>query len=322
MTDNFKRIRRARAAMAARAAPWIRSHREGSIVPRRSVPGRALVVVVAIMAFLSSITTGVVSVVQSSAAEWQSEVSQEVTIQIRPAQNRDIEGDVSRAAQIARSHPGVEDVQPFSRAEAARLLEPWLSGGRVIEELPVPRIIVVKLHAGGADLAALRKALADNVAGASLDDHRGWIEQMRAVASTVLIVGLGVVILMLVATILSVVFATRAAMAVNRPTIEVLHFVGARSAFITNEFQRHFLLLGLEGGLIGGGLAILLFGFASALVGFGAGSAASAQLSTLFGTFTLGFGAYLTILTQIAVVAAASALTSRYVIVRALATVE
>ena len=46
--------------------------------------GRALVAVVAIMTFLASITTGAVLLVSASAAEWQSEVASEITIQVRP----------------------------------------------------------------------------------------------------------------------------------------------------------------------------------------------------------------------------------------------
>ena len=61
---------------------------------------------------------------------------------------------------------------------------------------------------------------------------------------------------------LSVTFATRAAMATNRAVIEVLHFVGAEDSFIAGHFQRHFLQLGLKAGLIGGGGAIALFALA------------------------------------------------------------
>ena len=69
---------------------------------------------------------------------------------------------------------------------------------------------------------------------------------------------------MIAATMLSVTFATRGAMAANRPVIEVLHFVGAKNGYIAGHFQRHFLLLGLQGGAIGGGAAIALFVLARA----------------------------------------------------------
>ena len=68
--------------------------------------------------------------------------------------------------------------------------------------------------------------------------------------------------LVLAATVLSVTFATKGAMAANRPIVEVLHLIGAKDGFIAGEFQRHFLLLGIKGGAIGGGLAMALFALA------------------------------------------------------------
>ena len=85
---------------------------------------------------------------------------------------------------------------------------------------------------------------------------------MRTMAGTAVAAGVGVLMLMIAATMLSVTFATRGAMATNKPVIEVLHFVGAKNGFIAGHFQRHFLLLGLEGGAIGGGAAIALFALA------------------------------------------------------------
>ena len=50
--------------------------------------------------------------------------------------------------------------------------------------------------------------------------------------------GLVILILVVAATMLSVTFATRGAMATNKPVIEVLHFVGAKNGFIAGHFQR------------------------------------------------------------------------------------
>src|SRR6202041_2599062 len=99
------------------------------IVPRASIAGRALVAVVAIMTFLASITTGTVLLVSASAAEWQSEVSSEITVQIRPAPGRDLDRDAAAVADAVRAQPGIVEVRPFSREESAKLLEPWLGSG-------------------------------------------------------------------------------------------------------------------------------------------------------------------------------------------------
>src|SRR3954463_9849640 len=283
MTDLRTDLQIDQDLMTPRAMAGYMPRGDTPIVPKRSIAGRALVAVVAIMTFLASLTTGAVMLVRSSAVEWQSDVAREVTIQVRPGQGRDLDAEVARAVEIARAVPGVGEVRAYSKAESAGLLEPWLGSGFSREEWPVPRMIVGKRPSPGVDLAPLRKALSERVAGASLDDHRAWIDRMRTMARTTIAGGIGVLALMLAATVLSVIFATRGAMATNRPIVEVLHFIGAKSGFIAGQFQRHFLMLGLEGGLIGGGLAMLLFGAASIAARMSVGTASGEQVATLFG---------------------------------------
>src|SRR5881394_3014272 len=236
---------------------------ESPIVPKRSIAGRALVAVIAIMTFLASLTTGAVMLVRAAANEWQADVAREITIQIRPVAGRDIEMEVIKAAVIARASAGIAEVRPYSKEEATQLLEPWLGSGLQLDDLPVPRLIVVRIAPGAApDLGQLRQTLAEQIPGVSLDDHRSFVDRMRAIAGAVIVLGIGLLLLVFCATVLSVVFATRAAIATNRPVIEVLHLIGAKDGFIADHFQRHFLQLGLQGGLIGGGAAIALFALA------------------------------------------------------------
>ena len=293
------------------------------IVPRNSIAGRSLVAVVAIMTFLASMTTGAVVLVRTAASDWQAEVAREITIQVRPQTGRDVEAEVRKAADIARAAPGVADVRPYTKEESSRLLEPWLGTGLALDDLPVPRMIVVKVAPDVTpDLASLRKTLSDQVAGASIDDHRGWIEQMRAMSRTV--VGAGIIILLLVfaATVLSVTFATRGAIASNRPVVEVLHFIGAPDSFIARHFQRHFLWLGLKGGLLGGGAAILLFALAELVSRWLTSDAGADRVSALFGTFSIGTAGYVAVAVQVIVIAVLIAATSRQTVNRQLQSLE
>ena len=119
-------------------------------------------------------------------------------------------------------------------------------------------MIVARVQPGTAlDLAALRSRVTQVAPTASVDDHRAWIERMRSMTGATVFAGIGILALVIVATIISVSFATRGAMAANRPIVEVLHFVGAGDRYIANRFLRHFLRLGLQGGVIGGGVAML-----------------------------------------------------------------
>ena len=242
---------------------------------------------------------------------------------MRPVQGRDLDAEVARAVEIARAVPGIGEVRAYSKEESARLLEPWLGSGLALDDLPVPRMIVVKLPSGGVDLAPLKKALAEKVAGASLDDHRAWIDRMRTMAQTTIAGGIGLLILMLAATVLSVIFATRGAMATNRPIVEVLHFIGAKSGFIAGQFQRHFLLLGLEGGADRRRACdAAVRRWPASPRSMSAGTASGDQVATLFGSFSLGWGGYLAIVAQIVLVAVVTAVASRRTVNRTLETVE
>jgi cell division transport system permease protein len=157
---------------------------------------------------------------------------------------------------------------------------------------------------------------------ASLDDHRGFVDHMQVVTRMVLLGGLAVLGLVIFSTVLTVTFATRGMMASNRQVIEVLHFIGARNSFIAGHFQRHFLLLGIKGGLIGGGCAILLFGLADLAGNWLPASSEGAQLLALFGSFSIGIGGYAAVLAQIALIAFVTAATSRRTVNRTLDTVQ
>jgi cell division transport system permease protein len=296
---------------------------ESPIVPRNSISGRALVSVVGIMTFLASLTIGAVLLVNRSAESWRSDVSREVTIQVRPMANRNVDADVERAVGLAKGIAGVASVRAMSKDESARLLEPFLGAGLKLDELPVPRMVVATLASGASpDFAPLRRALANDVPSASLDDHRGWAGRMRAMANSVVAIGFAILALMLVATMLSVSFATRGAMATNRPVIEVMHFIGARNGFIAGHFQRHFLVLGLQGGLVGGGAAIVLFLIAELLGRWFGGSAAGEQTSALFGSFSIGLGGYAAVISIIVVIALVTAFTSRHTVNRTLEAID
>ena len=119
---------------------------------------------------------------------------------------------------------------------------------------------------------------------------------MRAMAGTAVAAGVAILLLVIAATMLSVTFATRGAMATNKPVIEVLHFVGAKNGFIAGRFQRHFLLLGLQGGAIGGGVAVVLFALAALVSRWFAATPGAEQTSALFGSFSIGIAGYAAVL--------------------------
>lgn len=294
----------------------IQRTRTAPIVPERSVAGRTLVLLIAIMTFLSGVTLGGVVLVQKSAIAWSSDVGREVTIQIRPVEGEVMESNLRTAVALAEQTPGVESARALTMEESMSLLEPWLGTGLDLSAIEIPRLVVVQLgDPTDADIPKLERDLTA-VKGASLDTHAAWRQQLNVMAGTIVLSGLLVLALIVIATMLAIIFATRGTMASNREIVDVLHFIGASNSFIAGEFQGRFLAIGFRGGIFGGAAAIIFF----IAVGFAVGgilpNEASQQLGILFGRFSLGIDGILGIAAVVPVIAALTAITSRFTVRR------
>ena len=293
------------------------------LIPRNSVAGRALVVVIAIMTFLACLTAGAALLVAHASQAWRSEVLRDATIQVKPHAGDDIESLVAKAVAIATQAPDVQSVHAYSKAESEKLLEPWLGAGFDLSQLPVPRLIVVRLGAQRSeDLATLRAALASAVPQADLDDHRIWASRLGAMADAIVILAAALFALMIVAMATAIGFATRGAVAANREIVEVLHLVGASNGFIAREFQTHFRRLGFRGALIGGSAAIGFFAIASFLSFWWAHSPGGEEIAAMFGSFALRPLGYLALVAVCAAVTLLTGLLSREIVMRHLQSLQ
>ncbi|MGY5775325.1 cell division protein FtsX [Rhizobium sp. LEGMi135b] len=305
------------APPAERKRPEMRVRPTGPIVPSSNIQGNALIVVIAIMAFLACLTLGAVSMVRSTAASWESQIAREITIQIKPDDNLDMEKALTSARDIALSFVGTKSGQIVDEAATARLLEPWLGAGLDIKELPVPRLVIITIdETHPPDFEAMRALLKAQIPQATLDDHRTWVDRLVSMAHTTVLIGTGVLLLVFTAMVLTVVFATRGALSGNRHIVEVLHFVGAESTFVANEFQKHFLKISLKGSGAGSALAALFFATAGILQSHTIATPQTDQATALFGTFSVGALGYVGILATMIIIALLTTLTARFTVMR------
>ncbi|MEM7425210.1 MAG: ABC transporter permease [Pseudomonadota bacterium] len=228
------------------------------ILPDTGLSGRALTASMSIMCYLACLALGTLIIVSKSVNLWSSNIASEVTVQVRPADGIDIQTAIDAAVSLLKETPGVTATTVLDQSDAAELLEPWLGSGKVLEELPIPRLISVIIDPESPpDYEALAKNVTDSVPGGTLDTHRQWQAQITQTAGTFKMSSYGVLFLVCIAAIALVIFATRAAMEANRDTIQVLHLAGAEDNFVAYQVQRHFLKMGARAGIIGmtGGLA-------------------------------------------------------------------
>ena len=291
--------------------------RDQPLVPVDTVAGRALMAVIAILTFLAALSAGAAVLAARASDQWRGAISNEMTIQVRPDSHRKIDDDVARAVMLASGLKEVESVRAVPKAESDKLLEPWLGTGLNLEDLPVPRLIVITIdETNPPDFDAMRALLNEEVPQAFLDDHRTWVDRLVQMARTTVLIGSGILILVFTAMVLTVVFATRGALSGNRHIIEVLHFVGAEGSFVAQEFQKHFLKISMKGAAVGAVLAASFFALASFWQSRSLATPESDQATALFGTFTIGWGGYLGIFATMIVIALLTTITARLTVMR------
>ena len=291
-----------------------------SIVPAGTVTGTSLTLVVTIMCFLACLTAGAVYMINQSASAWLRNVSSEVTIQIEPRENVDTERVVRDLTVFLAGQPGVRGVRPLSLQTATELIEPWLGKSDVLKELPVPRLIALELdRTAPPDLERLRASVSEQFKSATLDDHRQWQQQIRAVTRSLALGGISILVLVGAATMAIIISATRSAMASNREIVEVLHFVGATDRFIAREFETQFLRLGIRAGFVGAVCAMGVFFLMPSITEYlGGGALTMAEVRRLIGAGTLDVLGYLVLVLVVLIIAVLCMFTSRLSVKRIL----
>jgi hypothetical protein len=77
------------------------------------------------------------------------------------------------ALAVLRQTPGVAGARLVDPTETKRLLEPWLGPSVPLDQLPVPRLVDLRVAADAAiDFAALRQKLTAVAPGAELDERQ------------------------------------------------------------------------------------------------------------------------------------------------------
>lgn len=283
-----------------------------SVMPAAGATGLALVLVVAAMCYLAGLALGAALSVGHTASDWTKELSGAVTVEIKPDPAMSQDQQTEKALAILTATTGVTSARALEKSDIESLLEPWLGKGNVTADLPLPRLIDVRLDPQiQPDLDSLAERLATDIPGAMLDTHRQWQAELVRAARTAQWLAYAILAVVASTTIAIVTFATRAGLSANREVVEVLHMVGAKDRFIASEVQRHFFYLGLRGGMIGLALAVATF------LGLGwAGDAVSMFFVPVSG---LRFEYYPFLLLVPAAVSLVSLLTARWTVMRALA---
>jgi cell division transport system permease protein len=242
----------------------------------RDASSRFLAWIIGFMVILGSLSLASAMLLSDVGRGWRAELAGTLTVQIMPDGVGDeavsaLELRTRMAEQFLTGQPGIANVEVLTDSRIAMLLEPWLGPRSREDALPMPKLIDVKLIPGVAvDIADLTRRLEKLVPGSAVDDHGVWLTRLLTLAGAIETTALSILGLILLAATATVVFTTRAGLAIHDKEIELLHLVGAEDKYIAHQFQVHALTLSLKGGIIGA----LIAAVALASLGFiGQGSA-------------------------------------------------
>jgi cell division transport system permease protein len=282
----------------------------------RDASSRFLPWLIAFVVWLAAMALAAALVLSSYTEQWRNDLTGTLTVQIATASDGQLattEHRLNQALDILRKTPGVIAATAVPLKKISELLAPWLGRDVVTETLglPIPRLIDVKVQPeANIDVAALWERLNKEVDGTQVDDHGAWLDKLIALAGAVEAIALAVLALISIAAIATVVFATRTSLTIHRDVIELLHVIGAKDAYVADQFHWYALSLGLKGGLAGVFLA------ATTLLGLG--SLWTGVESSLLPPVSLNIWQWACILAVALVAAGISTVTARFTVLRAL----
>jgi cell division transport system permease protein len=217
---------------------------------------------IAFMVYLAALSIVATSLMQSVSSRWERGVSNTLTVQIPPA--RSVQQDQSQiegALKVLRANPAVVLAEPMAKASVLALLEPWLGTADVLADMPLPHLIDVSVRSSvKLEADQLVQDLNKVAPGATVDDHRIWLDRLIQMSQTLKWGAYIVLCLICVASIGTIYFVTKTGLAIHHDVIEVLHLIGAQDSYIARQFGENALHLGLRGGLLGLAVAGPTFG--------------------------------------------------------------
>ena len=223
-----------------------------------------LQVMVCIAVFLFGVTLSGVLSINAMLNAWNESILGALTVQVMPvvesnkdAAQAEVLKQQSKAVEFLNQWPGVERADPLTDKQLNHLIQPWLGDGVEVSDLPIPRLIDVKLKKNvQIDFLKLAEKLAEIAPLASIDDHKLWLDKLIKFADSLRLLALVVLLLVVVVTSGAIFYCTQTSLGLHRYVIEILHLMGAKDTYVAQQYAKKTAFLGFVGGVYGLILAV------------------------------------------------------------------
>jgi len=179
----------------------------------------------------------------------------------------DVSGEALRGLEERiRKIPGVDDVEAVSQGEALERFRASVGSGSALldglEINPLPASLEISLsqdRRSAEGMESVAKAIEGLAGVESLSSGRDWVEGYLRAVALVRGIGVGLGIILALATLLIVANTIRLGIFARRDELEILSLVGASRSFVQTPFLLEGALQGAAGGAIALGLLYALF---------------------------------------------------------------
>jgi cell division transport system permease protein len=285
----------------------------------QSVGTGFLILLVGLMTFLAMMAISANYGLGGLTARWTSGLENVMTIEI-PAARKDKK--VRSQDEIAalensieaslKDNPDIKSLKIMSKEDITALVSPWLGDDIVLDDIPLPGMISVEMSV--KDEVALKKidlALDAISPDIRIETHQDWLDDIVRLASSLKFSALLITMVIGVTTVVAIAGGIRSRMAEHQADITLLHLIGANDYYITRQFQRHALIMGLKGSVAGVFCGFIALGIMT-LISRGSASA-------VLPDFSFSLAQILGLLSLPLLICLIAAITARVTVLRSLA---
>ncbi len=216
----------------------------------------------AVSVFLFSIVLAAYFMMTSMVSSWNKSIIDGLTVQIMPSSEALTADEellrLNKVISFFDERDGVEKVRVISNEQIKHIMSPWLGENANIENLPIPKLLDVKLKNGKTfDYQKVSSELKEVASYASIDNHGIWLQKLMKSAAALKMLSLFVLAVVLSALAFSLFYAVQTSLRVHQNIIEILHIMGATDNYVAKQYAKRGLWTGFISSVIG---TILGFG--------------------------------------------------------------
>ena len=160
--------------------------------------------------------------------------------------------ELTQITELLKQQPFVVNFHVLTNEEMDKLMNPWLGELSQLNELPIPKLVDVKLDKSVPFSLDMFKTELNAIAPyAQVDSHRIWLSNLIDIAGGIQKTILIILTLLILTTAFTVIYTTRSGLLVQSGTLNLLQMMGAKDFTIAFNVAFHAFWKSFLGGIIG-----------------------------------------------------------------------